>query len=212
MGMEQQAPVISETNKIDTNFVPHLHFLGNYAMIRNTLPGQKGGPYEENFCAYVGHCMVLTMVACGKKADNKADSMVTPELYISTVDGKDTVVDKDGKAVTGYTLDKDGNVVDGSGKLVLAAPAAESPPQQGRREQARSGHQTDVKTDAKPADGSDPDSGSSSIGSSNSSSGSSGNSSGGSSDSLLRFRQQWQQHPGSARSYAGTPAQLGAGV
>ena len=49
MGMEQQAPVISETNKIDTNFVPHLHFLGNYAMIRNTLPGQKGGPYEENF-------------------------------------------------------------------------------------------------------------------------------------------------------------------
>lgn len=25
-------------------------------MIRNTLPGQKGGPYEENFCAYVGHC------------------------------------------------------------------------------------------------------------------------------------------------------------
>ena len=56
MGMEQQAPVISETNKIDTNFVPHLHFLGNYAMIRNTLPGQKGGPYEENFCAYVGHC------------------------------------------------------------------------------------------------------------------------------------------------------------
>ena len=33
------------------------------------------------------------------------------------MDGKDTVVDKDGKAVTGYTLDKDGNVVDGSGKL-----------------------------------------------------------------------------------------------
>ena len=89
------------------------------------------------FALMLAIAMVLTMVACGKKADNKADSMVTPELYISTVDGKDTVVDKDGKAVTGYTLDKDGNVVDGSGKLVLA----ESPPQQGRREQARSGHQ-----------------------------------------------------------------------
>lgn len=73
------------------------------------------------FALMLAIAMVLTMVACGKKADNKADSMVTPELYISTVDGKDTVVDKDGKAVTGYTLDKDGNVVDGSGKLVLAA-------------------------------------------------------------------------------------------
>ena len=69
------------------------------------------------FALMLAIAMVLTMVACGKKADNKADSMVTPELYISTVDGKDTVVDKDGKAVTGYTLDKDGNVVDGSGKL-----------------------------------------------------------------------------------------------
>ena len=89
------------------------------------------------FALMLAIAMVLTMVACGKKADNKADSMVTPELYISTVDGKDTVVDKDGKAVTGYTLDKDGNVVDGSGKLVLAAQqlkalpskAAESKPE-----------------------------------------------------------------------------------
>ena len=87
------------------------------------------------FALMLAIAMALTMVACGKKADNKADSMVTPELYISTVDGKDTVVDKDGKAVTGYTLDKDGNVA-GS-----CRPAAESPPQQGRREQARNGHQ-----------------------------------------------------------------------
>lgn len=50
------------------------------------------------FALMLAIAMVLTMVACGKKADNKADSMVTPELYISTVDGKDTVVDKDGKA------------------------------------------------------------------------------------------------------------------
>ena len=56
------------------------------------------------FALMLAIAMVLTMVACGKKADNKADSMVTPELYISTVDGKDTVVDKDGKAVTGYTV------------------------------------------------------------------------------------------------------------
>ena len=74
------------------------------------------------FALMLAIAMVLTMVACGKKADNKADSMVTPELYISTVDGKDTVVDKDGKAVTGYTLDKDGNVVDGSGKLLSGTP------------------------------------------------------------------------------------------
>ena len=44
------------------------------------------------FALMLAIAMVLTMVACGKKADNKADSMVTPELYISTVDGKDTVV------------------------------------------------------------------------------------------------------------------------
>ena len=83
------------------------------------------------FALMLAIAMVLTMVACGKKADNKADSMVTPELYISTVDGKDTVVDKDGKAVTGYTLDKDGNVVDGSGKLVLAAQQLKALPGKG---------------------------------------------------------------------------------
>ena len=135
------------------------------------------------FALMLAIAMVLTMVACGKKADNKADSMVTPELYISTVDGKDTVVDKDGKAVTGYTLDKDGNVVDGSGKLVLAAQQLKALPSKAAESKPEADTKTDVKTDAKPADGSDPDSGSSSIGSSNSSSGSSGNSSGGSSDS-----------------------------
>lgn len=135
------------------------------------------------FALMLAIAMVLTMVACGKKADNKAYSMVTPELYISTVDGKDTVVDKDGKAVTGYTLDKDGNVVDGSGKLVLAAQQLKALPSKAAESKPEADTKTDVKTDAKPADGSDPDSGSSSIGSSNSSSGSSGNSSGGSSDS-----------------------------
>ena len=137
------------------------------------------------FALMLAIAMVLTMVACGKKADNKADSMVTPELYISTVDGKDTVVDKDGKAVTGYTLDKDGNVVDDSGKLVLAAQQLKALPNKVAESKPETDTKTDVKTDAKPADGSDPDSGSSSIGSSDS---------------------------GSARSYTGTPAQLGAGV
>lgn len=147
---------------------------------------------KKIFAVMLALAMVLTMVACGKKADNKADSMVTPELYISTVDGKDTVVDKDGKAVTGYTLDKDGNVVDDSGKLVLAAPQLKALPNKAAESKPEADTKTDVKTDAKPADGSDPDSGSSSIGSSDSgsgssggssSSGSSGNSSGGSSDS-----------------------------
>ena len=87
------------------------------------------------------------------------------------------------KAVTGYTLDKDGNVVDGSGKLVLAAQQLKALPSKAAESKPEADTKTDVKTDAKPADGSDPDSGSSSIGSSNSSSGSSGNSSGGSSDS-----------------------------
>ena len=132
------------------------------------------------FALMLAIAMVLTMVACGKKADNKADSMVTPELYISTVDGKDTVVDKDG------------NVVDDSGKLVLAAQQLKALPNKAAESKPETDTKTDVKTDAKPADGSDPDSGSSSIGSSDSgsgssggssSSGSSGNSSGGSSDS-----------------------------
>ena len=93
------------------------------------------------FALMLAIAMVLTMVACGKKADNKADSMVTPELYISTVDGKDTVVDKDGKAVTGYTLDKDGNVVDGSGKLVLAAQQLKALPSKAAESKPASGHQ-----------------------------------------------------------------------
>ena len=144
------------------------------------------------FALMLAIAMVLTMVACGKKADNKADSMVSQELYISTVDGKDTVVDKVVKAVTGYTLDKDGNVVDDSGKLVLAAQQLKALPNKAAESKPETDTKTDVKTDAKPADGSDPDSGSSSIGSSDSgsgssggssSSGSSGNSSGGSSDS-----------------------------
>lgn len=113
------------------------------------------------FALMLAIAMVLTMVACGKKADNKADSMVTPELYISTVDGKDTVVDKDGKAVTGYTLDKDGNVVDDSGKLVLAAQQLKALPNKAAESKPETDTKTDVKTDAKPADGSDPDSGSS---------------------------------------------------
>ena len=106
------------------------------------------------FALMLAIAMVLTMVACGKKADNKADSMVTPELYISTVDGKDTVVDKDGKAVTGYTLDKDGNVVDGSGKLVLAAQQLKALPSKAAESKPEADTKTDVKTDAKPAGGS----------------------------------------------------------
>lgn len=117
------------------------------------------------FALMLAIAMALTMVACGKKADNKADSMVTPELYISTVDGKDTVVDKDG------------NVVDDSGKLVLAAQQLKALPNKAAESKPETDTKTDVKTDAKPADGSDPDSGSSSIGPSDSSSGSSGGSS-----------------------------------
>ena len=102
------------------------------------------------FALMLAIAMVLTMVACGKKADNKADSMVTPELYISTVDGKDTVVDKDGKAVTGYTLDKDGNVVDGSGKLVLAAQQLKALPSKAAESKPEADTKTDVKTSDPP--------------------------------------------------------------
>lgn len=142
------------------------------------------------FALMLAIAMVLTMVACGKKADNKADSMVTPELYISTVDGKDTVVDKDGKAVTGYTLDKDGNVVDDSGKLVLAAQQLKALPNKAAESKPETDTKTDVKTDAKPADGSDPDSGSSSIGSSDS--GSSGSSTPAAPDPTPVHQHSWE--------------------
>lgn len=142
------------------------------------------------FALMLAIAMVLTMVACGKKADNKADSMVTPELYISAVDGKDTVVDKDGKAVTGYTLDKDGNVVDDSGKLVLAAQQLKALPNKAAESKPETDTKTDVKTDAKPADGSDPDSGSSSIGSSDS--GSSGSSTPAAPDPTPVHQHSWE--------------------
>ena len=158
------------------------------------------------FALMLAIAMVLTMVACGKKADNKADSMVTPELYISTVDGKDTVVNKDGKAVTGYTLDKDGNVVDDSGKLVLAAQQLKALPNKAAESKPETDTKTDVKTDAKPADGSDPDSGSSSIGSSDSGSGSSGSSSSGSSSSGNSGSSSGGSSSDSGSSGSSTPA------
>ncbi len=43
------------------------------------------------------------------------------ELYVKNVKGKKTVIDKNGKAVAEYTVDKDGNILDESGKKVVDA-------------------------------------------------------------------------------------------
>ena len=117
---------------------------------------------------------------------NIKDFLGAPRAAQEKIPEKDLVGVVNGLAWTevgGEILPVEVGVMDGSGKLVLAAQQLKALPSKAAESKPEADTKTDVKTDAKPADGSDPDSGSSSIGSSNSSSGSSGNSSGGSSDS-----------------------------
>lgn len=124
--------------------------------------------------------MVLTIAACGKKADTKPEAkdkigsaQTGMELYVTTAEnGGKTVVDKSGKTAEGYTLDKSGNIVDKAGQVIVAADKVQQLPAKTTE---------DSKPDTGSSSSGSSDSGSSSASGSGSSGGSSGSSSGGSS-------------------------------
>lgn len=139
---------------------------------------------KKIFAVMLALAMVLTMVACGKKADTKPEAkdkigsaQTGMELYVTTAENGDkTVVDKSGKTAEGYTLDKSGNIVDKAGQVIVAADKVQQLPAKAEEQ---------PKTEEPKTDTADAKSGSSNSASSDvsSSSSSSGNSSGGSSDS-----------------------------
>lgn len=155
---------------------------------------------KKIFALMLALAMVLTMAACGKKADTKPEvkdkigsAQTGMELYVTTAEnGGKTVVDKSGKTAEGYTLDKSGNIVNKDGQIIVAADKVQQLPAKTTEDKpAEDKTKTDTKTDTKSAEDSKPDTGSSSSGSSDSGSssasgsgssgGSSGSSSGGSS-------------------------------
>lgn len=138
--------------------------------------------------------MVLTMAACGKKADAKPEAkdkigsaQTGMELYVTTAEsGNKTVVDKSGKTAEGYTLDKSGNIVNKDGQIIVAADKVQQLPTKTTEDKPAEGKtEPDTRTDTTPAEDSKSDTGSSSSESSDSgsSSASGSGSSGSSSDS-----------------------------
>lgn len=134
--------------------------------------------------------MVLTMAACGKKADAKPEAkdkigsaQTGMEFYIATgEDGSKTVVDKSGAAAEGYALDESGNIVNKDGQIIVAAdkvqqlPTGETKPDESSKPSSGSSDSSSAPTGA----GSETKSGTDTTGSGSSGS-SSGSSSGGSS-------------------------------
>ncbi len=72
--------------------------------------------------------MLLSVTGCG---DNKEKDSSTPEkdIYVSVdKDGKKAVVDKAGKVITDFVLDKDGNITDKDGEIVIPADKVQELP------------------------------------------------------------------------------------
>lgn len=144
---------------------------------------------KKIFAVMLALAMVLTMVACGKKADTKPEAkdkigsaQTGMELYVTTAENGDkTVVDKSGKTAEGYTLDKSGNIVDKAGQVIVAADKVQQLPAKAE-EQPKT---EEPKTDTADAKSGSSNSASSDVSSSSSSSGSSssGSSSSGGSES-----------------------------
>lgn len=141
---------------------------------------------KKIFAVMLALAMVLTMVACGKKADTKPEAkdkigsaQTGMELYVTTAENGDkTVVDKSGAAAEGFTLDASGNIVDKDGQIIVAADKVQQLP-------AKTADKTEPDTKAEDAKSGSSNSASSDVSSSSSSSGSSssGSSSSGGSES-----------------------------
>ena len=67
----------------------------------------------KNFMALLlALVMTMSLVACGNKTSEETKTGEEIGCYVQTTEtGEKVLVDKDGKAVTDFTLDADGNVV-----------------------------------------------------------------------------------------------------
>lgn len=77
----------------------------------------------KNFMALLlALVMTMSLVACGNKTSEETKTGEGIGCYVQTTEtGEKVLVDKDGKAVTDFTLDADGNVLDADGNVVVKA-------------------------------------------------------------------------------------------
>lgn len=77
----------------------------------------------KNFIALLlALVMTMSLVACGNKTSEETKTGEEIGCYVQTTEtGEKVLVDKDGKAVTDFTLDADGNVLDADGNVVVKA-------------------------------------------------------------------------------------------
>ena len=77
----------------------------------------------KNFMALLlALVMTMSLVACGNKTSEDTKTGEEIGCYVQTTEtGEKVLVDKDGKAVTDFTLDADGNVLDADGNVVVKA-------------------------------------------------------------------------------------------
>lgn len=75
----------------------------------------------KNFIALLlALVMTMSLVACGNKTSEETKTGEEIGCYVQTTEtGEKVLVDKDGKAVTDFTLDADGNVLDADGNVVV---------------------------------------------------------------------------------------------
>lgn len=85
-------------------------------------------PFKRGLSSLMAVMMLLSVTGCG---DNKEKDSSTPEkdIYVSVdQDGKKAVVDKAGKVITDFVLDKDGNITDKDGEIVIPADKVQELP------------------------------------------------------------------------------------
>ena len=77
----------------------------------------------KNFMALLlALVMTMSLVACGNKTSEETKTGEEIGCYVQTTEtGEKVLVDKDGKAVTDFTLDAEGNVLDADGNVVVKA-------------------------------------------------------------------------------------------
>lgn len=77
----------------------------------------------KNFIALLlALVMTMSLMACGNKTDEETKTGEEIGCYVQTTEtGEKVLVDKDGKAVTDFTLDAEGNVLDADGNVVVKA-------------------------------------------------------------------------------------------
>ena len=75
----------------------------------------------KNFMALLlALVMTMSLVACGNKTSEETKTGEEIGCYVQTTEtGEKVLVDKDGKAVTDFTLDAEGNVLDADGNVVV---------------------------------------------------------------------------------------------